>query len=140
MIVLGLECMGEVPFRPVYIHGLIRDAERQKMSKTKGNVIDPLEVTPKYGTDAVRTGAADGRPRPAPTSCSTQERMEAARSFANRSGTPRFLFLNMETSAVRLLDAPSSSCLKLPQQQYRPEADAQTLEVPLEDRWIFSFV
>ena len=46
--------MGDVPFRQVYIHGLVRDAERQKMSKTKGNVIDPLVVTEKYGTDAVR--------------------------------------------------------------------------------------
>ena len=59
-----MEFMGEVPFRQVYIHGLVRDAERQKMSKTKGNVIDPLVVTPKYGTDAVRLallmGAAPG--------------------------------------------------------------------------------
>ena len=43
-----------VPFREVYIHGLVRDADRQKMSKTKGNVIDPIEVITKYGTDAVR--------------------------------------------------------------------------------------
>ena len=43
-----------VPFRDVYIHGLIRDADRQKMSKTKGNVIDPIEVVEKFGTDAVR--------------------------------------------------------------------------------------
>ena len=54
MIMLGIECMGEVPFRQVYLHGMVRDAEGQKMSKTKGNVIDPLEVTEKYGTDAVR--------------------------------------------------------------------------------------
>src|SRR6185312_3979766 len=54
MIMLGLRFTGEVPFREVYIHALVRDAERQKMSKTKGNVIDPLLVTEKYGTDAVR--------------------------------------------------------------------------------------
>ncbi|HOK46902.1 MAG TPA: valine--tRNA ligase, partial [Bryobacteraceae bacterium] len=64
MIMLGLECTADVPFREVYIHGLVRDAERQKMSKTRGNVIDPLEVTEKYGTDAVRMamllGAAPG--------------------------------------------------------------------------------
>ena len=54
MIMMGFEFMGEVPFRQVYIHGLVRDAERQKMSKTSGNVIDPLVVTEKYGTDAVR--------------------------------------------------------------------------------------
>ena len=56
MIMLGMEMMGDVPFRQVHIHGLVRDAERQKMSKTKGNVIDPLVVNDKYGTDAVRFG------------------------------------------------------------------------------------
>ena len=54
MIMLGMEMMGDVPFRQVHIHGLVRDAERQKMSKTKGNVIDPLVINDKYGTDAVR--------------------------------------------------------------------------------------
>jgi valyl-tRNA synthetase len=56
MIMLGMEMMGDVPFRQVHIHGLVRDADRQKMSKTKGNVIDPLVVNDKYGTDAVRFG------------------------------------------------------------------------------------
>ena len=55
-----MECMGDVPFRQVYIHGLVRDADGQKMSKTKGNVIDPLEVTEKYGTDAVRMALLQG--------------------------------------------------------------------------------
>ena len=54
MIMFGMEMMGDVPFRQVHIHGLVRDAERQKMSKTKGNMIDPLVVNDKYGTDAVR--------------------------------------------------------------------------------------
>ena len=61
MIMLGMEMTGEVPFRQVHIHGLVRDAERQKMSKTKGNVIDPLVINEKYGTDAVRFGAAGER-------------------------------------------------------------------------------
>ena len=56
MIMLGMEMMGDVPFCQIHIHGLVRDAERQKMSKTKGNVIDPLVVNDKYGTDAVRFG------------------------------------------------------------------------------------
>jgi valyl-tRNA synthetase len=56
MIMFGMEMMGDVPFRQIHIHGLVRDAERQKMSKTKGNVIDPLVVNDKYGTDAVRFG------------------------------------------------------------------------------------
>jgi len=56
MIMFGMEMMGDVPFRQIHIHGLVRDAERQKMSKTKGNVVDPLVVNEKFGTDAVRFG------------------------------------------------------------------------------------
>jgi valyl-tRNA synthetase len=56
MIMLGLKFRGEVPFRDVYIHGIVRDADHQKMSKSKGNVVDPLEICDKYGTDAVRFG------------------------------------------------------------------------------------
>ena len=58
MIMMGMKFMNDVPFRELYIHALVRDAEKQKMSKTKGNVIDPLEVTEKYGTDAVRFALA----------------------------------------------------------------------------------
>jgi len=54
MIMMGLKFMGDVPFRDVYIHALVRDQEGQKMSKSKGNVIDPLEVMGRYGTDALR--------------------------------------------------------------------------------------
>jgi valyl-tRNA synthetase len=54
MMMVGLEFMGEVPFREVYIHGLVRDERGQKMSKSKGNVIDPLELIEKYGADALR--------------------------------------------------------------------------------------
>src|SRR5207247_2264264 len=54
MIMMGLKFMGEVPFRDVYIHALVRDEQGQKMSKSKGNVIDPLDVMNQYGTDAFR--------------------------------------------------------------------------------------
>jgi valyl-tRNA synthetase len=54
MMMLGLKFMNDVPFRAVYITGMIRDAEKQKMSKSKGNVVDPLEICDKFGTDAVR--------------------------------------------------------------------------------------
>src|SRR5262245_41546184 len=54
MMMLGLKFMGDVPFRHIYIHALVRDEHGQKMSKTKGNVIDPLDVMSVYGTDAFR--------------------------------------------------------------------------------------
>ena len=131
MITLGIECTGQIPFRQVYIHGLIRDADRQKMSKTKGNVIDPLVVTPQYGTDAVRMALLIGA-APGTDIVLTESRMESARNFANKIwNAARFLFLNMERSGVEPW-APD------PREPFRPEADAETFETPIEDRWIFS--
>ena len=89
MAMLGIEFMGEVPFRQVYIHGLVRDAERQKMSKTKGNVIDPLEVTEKYGTDAVRMALSAGRRAGDRYRLLTKDRMEATAPSPIRSGMRR---------------------------------------------------
>ena len=88
--------MGDVPFRDVYIHALIRDAEGQKMSKTKGNVIDPLEVMEKYGTDALRftlaAFAAQGRDIKL-----AEDRIEGYRNFCNKLwNASRFVFMNLE--------------------------------------------
>ncbi|MBZ5584656.1 MAG: valine--tRNA ligase, partial [Acidobacteriia bacterium] len=100
MAMMGLEFMGDVPFRQVYIHGLVRDAERQKMSKTKGNTIDPLVVTEKYGTDAVRMALLQGA-APGTDIVLTEERMASSRDFANKIwNAARFLFLKMENSSV----------------------------------------
>ncbi len=60
MMMMGLELTGDVPFRQVHMHGLVRDPERKKMSKTKGNVVDPLDINEKYGTDAVPLVASHG--------------------------------------------------------------------------------
>src|SRR5215467_2113237 len=83
MAMLGLRFMGDVPFHAVYIHALVRDAEGQKMSKTKGNVIDPLVVMDRYGTDAFRFTlvalAAPGRDIRL-----TEDRLEGYRNFANK--------------------------------------------------------
>ena len=131
MIMLGLECTGDVPFREVYIHGLVRDAEKQKMSKTKGNVIDPLEVTEKLGTDAVRMALLQGA-APGTDIVLTTERMESARSFANKIwNASRLIFMNMERSRVDSWLPPQSSGRK-------PDPVGDALAVPLEDRWIFS--
>lgn len=83
MMMMGLKFMGDVPFREVYIHALVRDAEGQKMSKSKGNVIDPLEIIDKYGADAFRFTlaalAAQGRDVRL-----SEERIEGYRHFCNK--------------------------------------------------------
>ncbi len=88
MVMLGIEFMGDVPFRQVYIHGLVRDAERQKMSKTNGNVIDPLVVTEKYGTDAVRMALLQGRRAGHRYRASAKTAWKARAPSPIRSGTP----------------------------------------------------
>jgi valyl-tRNA synthetase len=84
-----------VPFREVYIHALVRDAERQKMSKTKGNVLDPIEVIGKYGTDATRFTLA-AMASPGTDIAFNESRTEGYRAFANKIwNAARFLFMNM---------------------------------------------
>ncbi|MGA3093855.1 MAG: valine--tRNA ligase [Dehalococcoidales bacterium] len=83
MIMMGIENMGEPPFRYVYLHGLIRDEKGDKMSKTKGNVIDPLEVMDKYGTDALRFAIITGT-TPGNDSKLSASKLEAGRNFANK--------------------------------------------------------
>ncbi|MDP6336862.1 MAG: class I tRNA ligase family protein, partial [Nitrospinaceae bacterium] len=94
MIMMGLKFMGDVPFRNVYIHALIRDTEGQKMSKTKGNVIDPLTMMKKYGTDALRftlaAFAAQGRDIKL-----AEDRIEGYRNFCNKLwNASRFVLMN----------------------------------------------
>jgi len=96
MIMMGLKFMKDVPFRHVYIHALIRDAEGQKMSKTKGNVIDPLTIMSQYGTDALRftlaAFAAQGRDIKL-----AEDRIEGYRNFCNKIwNASRFIFMNLE--------------------------------------------
>ena len=96
MAMLGIKFMGDVPFRHVYIHALIRDAEGQKMSKSKGNVVDPLHVMDKYGTDAFRFTlaalAAQGRDIRL-----AEERIEGYRNFANKIwNAARLVLTNLE--------------------------------------------
>jgi valyl-tRNA synthetase len=88
-----------VPFREVYIHALVRDAERQKMSKTKGNVVDPIDITDKYGTDAVRFTLAS-MASPGTDIAFNVSRTEGYRNFANKIwNAARFLFMNIDRSA-----------------------------------------
>jgi valyl-tRNA synthetase len=118
MMMFGLKFMDEVPFRQVYIHGLVRDALGQKMSKSKGNTIDPDDVQRRYGTDAVRLTmamlAAPGNDIPL-----APERMEGYRAFANKLWNAcRFVLMKVGDN---------------PQRSPYTEAD-----LSLVDRWILA--
>ncbi len=83
MIMLGLYVTGEIPFKTVYLHGLVLDAKGLKMSKSKGNVIDPLLLTEKYGTDAFRIGMVVGN-TPGTSLALAEERIRGYKNFANK--------------------------------------------------------
>jgi valyl-tRNA synthetase len=119
-----------VPFRNVYIHALVRDADRQKISKTKGNVIDPIEIVTKYGTDAVRFTLA-AQASPGTDIAFNEARTEGYRAFANKIwNAARFLQMNIERGREAgyhvSLSSHDSVSIDLPE------------ATPLETRWIFS--
>ena len=114
-----------VPFREVYIHALVRDAERQKMSKTKGNVIDPLEIIDRFGTDATRFTLA-AMAAPGTDIAFNENRTEGYRAFANKIwNAARFMFMNVDRVGAGQRPAQAGS-------ETRPHM------VTIEDRWIFS--
>jgi valyl-tRNA synthetase len=120
-----------VPFRQVYIHALVRDADRQKMSKTKGNVIDPLEIIERFGTDATRFTLA-AMAAPGTDIAFNESRTEGYRAFANKIwNAARFMFMNVdrvECGAGALAREISPGAKGIP--AFRRET--------LEDRWILS--
>jgi len=96
MMFSGLEYVGEVPFYDVYIHGLVRDAQGRKMSKSLGNGIDPLEIIEKYGADALRFMLSTGI-TPGNDMRFTEDRLENARNFANKLwNASRFVIMNLQ--------------------------------------------
>ncbi|MFZ5759629.1 MAG: valine--tRNA ligase [Thermodesulfobacteriota bacterium] len=120
MMMMGLHFMGEVPFRDVYLHALVRDAQGQKMSKSKGNVMDPLLLMDKFGTDALRftmtAFAAQGRDIRL-----SEERIEGYRHFINKIWNAcRFALMHI------------SDCDPAVTRDYSPAEDG------LAHRWIFS--
>jgi valyl-tRNA synthetase len=115
-----------VPFRRVYIHALVRDAERQKMSKTKGNVVDPIEVIEKYGTDATRFTLA-AMSSPGTDIAFNPSRTEGYRAFANKIwNAARFMFMNVDRVGAGF--APGQEKVGV----------AGFAAATLEDRWILS--
>ena len=102
MIFSGLEHMGKAPFSTVFIHGLVRDAQGRKMSKSLGNGIDPLEIIDKYGADALRYALATGN-SPGNDMRFSDEKIEAARNFANKLwNASRFVRMNLTIDEVTL--------------------------------------
>ena len=101
MAFAGMFCMGETPFEHVLIHGLVRDSEGRKMSKSLGNGIDPLEVIDQYGADALRFMLATGN-SPGNDMRFYMERVEAARNFANKLwNASRFVFMNIDDDIMK---------------------------------------
>ena len=118
-----------VPFREVYIHALVRDANREKMSKTKGNVVDPIEIVKQYGTDAVRFTLAS-MASPGTDIAFNIARTEGYRAFANKIwNAARFLFMNVDRAAEIGITVDPANFGSMP----TVAADA-----PLEARWIVS--
>lgn len=117
MIFSGLHHMNEVPFKTVFIHGIIRDSQGRKMSKSLNNGVDPIEVIDKYGADALRFFLATGN-SPGNDMRFSEERVESCRNFANKLyNASRFVHMNIDDHDVKC---------ELP----------DTLE--LEDKWILS--
>jgi valyl-tRNA synthetase len=130
----GANALAEsAPYREVYIHALVRDAERQKMSKTKGNVLDPIEVIEKYGTDATRFTLAS-MASPGTDIAFNPDRTEGYRAFANKIwNAARFMFMNVDRAA----QAGVWSLAELDRdiaENGVPGFESRTLE----DRWIVS--
>ena len=120
MIFSGLEHMGEKPFSTVFIHGLVRDAQGRKMSKSLGNGIDPLKVIEQYGADALRFALATGN-APGNDMRFSDEKIESARNFANKLwNASRFVLMNLTEDDGELLTIPA------------------THELAIEDKWILS--
>ena len=128
---------GDIPFGTVYIHALVRDAEGQKMSKTKGNVVDPIEIIEKYGTDAVRFTLA-AMAAPGTDIAFSESRTESYRAFANKIwNAARFLFMNVDKAqqaGVWSLGELRTSVGGKSGTDGIPGFKAETLE----DRWIVS--
>lgn len=136
MIMMGMKFMNDVPFRELYIHALVRDPERQKMSKTKGNVIDPIEITAKYGTDAVRFALAISA-APGTDIVVSPEKFDSYRAFANKIwNAGRFILMNFRKLPEATQTQITTSLQPLP--GLGLDAAAAPEPQALADRWIFS--
>jgi len=134
MIMMGMHFTGRVPFRNVALHSIVRTSDGQKMSKTKGTGIDPIDVNRKYGTDAMRFTLAT---MVSPTSdlIWTEDRIQSSRNFANKIwNAARFLFVNLDK-----FEASERKLEELAAPEVREKAPyAYRGSVTLVDAWLFS--
>jgi valyl-tRNA synthetase len=128
MMMLGLEFMDDVPFRDVYVTTLVRDEYGKKMTKSKGNVVDPLDLMNQYGTDAVRLTLAQLASQKGDVTLS-HERFAAARAFANKVwNAARFAMINLD-GAQRPLPSPGRAKLGLAERWILGRLDVTVREV-----------
>ena len=131
MMMLGIAMTGKAPFRKVYIHGLVRDADKQKMSKTKGNVIDPIQMTEKYGTDAVRFALVASAGQGSDVVLK-EDRIAGYRTFANKIWNAlRFVGMSLDKAGAEVWTPQDLAA-------FRPLPEETSGQVSLADRWIFS--
>ena len=139
MVFSGCEAMGEIPFHDVYIHGLVRDAQGRKMSKSLGNGIDPLEVIDQYGADALRFMLTNGI-TPGNDMRFTEDKIEAARNFANKLwNASRFVIMNLqdEDGNFREMAKCCGDCCGM---ACGDTEDFSNIALRDEDKWIISRV
>ncbi len=131
MVFSALEAMGEIPFKYVYVHGLVRDAEGRKMSKSLGNGIDPLEVIDKMGADALRFMLLSGI-TPGNDMRFKHEKLESSRNFANKLwNASRFVIMNLPEEGMLVEDEGETLNRLLINESFRDSLKE-------EDRWILS--
>ena len=128
MMMMGLKFMGDVPFRDVYIHGLVRDERGEKYSKTRGNVVDPLDLIERYGADALRFTLA-ALTMPGSDLKLSEARTEGYRHFANKIwNASRFALMNLD-EAVDVEETIDPGTLSLPDRWIRGRLNRTILEV-----------
>lgn len=126
MVMMGIEFTGKLPFSTIYLHGLVRDSQGRKMSKTLGNVIDPLDSIAEYGTDALRFSLATGT-TPGQDVNLSMERLNANKGFTNKLwNAGKFILQNLDEEAYRRFS------------EFRFISQDDLLRLPQSEQWIVS--